>query len=300
MTTRRFANQRHGFTIVELLIVISIIGVLAAMLLPAVNSAREAARRNSCANNLRQIGQASLQYLEQFKVFPPAQMRNGTPPKKDDPKIHGYFVHILPWLEERAIRDKYTLTKAVAWNHASNAAAIKMNVATFICPSVGEVREAMSDYAVIISVERNYYQQIMGVSVGDDVEALIHDWIPRNPTLVRDGMSHTILMAECGGRPFEWRNGQLIGSTLSEGQWANPDGEIRVQGRPPINFQNGTSATNRANDFGTEIYSHHIGSAQFAFGDAAIRNIREDVDEKAFLPFITARAKDISDFSKIE
>jgi prepilin-type N-terminal cleavage/methylation domain-containing protein len=295
-----FRKKLKGFTIVELLVVIAIIGVLAAMLLPAVNSAREAGRRNSCANNLRQIGHASLQYLEQFKVFPPAQMRNGTPPKKADPIIHGYFVHILPWLEERAIRDQYTLSKTIAWNHSSNAAAIKMNVATFICPSVGEIREAVSDYAVIISVERNYYQQIMGVSVSDDVEALIHDWIPRNPTLVRDGMSHTILMAECGGRPFEWRNGQLIGSTLVEGQWANPEGEIRVQGRPPINFQNGTNPNNRANDFGTEIYSHHIGSAQFAFGDAAVRNIREDVDEKAFLPFVTARAKDISDFSKIE
>ena len=105
-----FAERRSGFTLVELLVVIAIIGILVALLLPAVQAAREAARRGQCVNNLKQHGLALLNYESTNKIFPAgrhgcAAVNNydnctSNPLKEDGAS---FFVALLPFLEEQSL-----------------------------------------------------------------------------------------------------------------------------------------------------------------------------------------------------
>lgn len=110
---RQLALRRGGFTLVELLVVIAIIGVLVALLLPAVQSAREAARRMSCTNNLRQLSLS----LHNFHDV------NGTFPKHVSPGgVTGvsWLVHVLPYIEQKALYEQFQLTQA-AYTSGQNA-----------------------------------------------------------------------------------------------------------------------------------------------------------------------------------
>jgi prepilin-type N-terminal cleavage/methylation domain-containing protein len=88
--------RRYGFTLVELLVVIAIIGVLVALLLPAVQAAREAARRSSCQNNLRQVGLAIHNFHDANQFFPPVRIAGGD-------GWASCFVLIAPYMEQQAL-----------------------------------------------------------------------------------------------------------------------------------------------------------------------------------------------------
>ena len=96
-------KSRSGFTLVELLVVIAIIGILVGLLLPAVQMAREAARRMSCSNNMKQLGLAIANYESQFKTFPPA-CHSGKWPSPLNPATtyhHTWIVMTLPFFEQQ-------------------------------------------------------------------------------------------------------------------------------------------------------------------------------------------------------
>lgn len=123
----RRANIVRGFTLVELLVVIAIIAILVALLLPAVQAAREAARRMQCVNNLRQFGIGFHNYVSANRRFPPGDLSVSS--------SSGLSVHarLLPFMEEASLHT--LVNQKLPYNDATNAAARMARVAMFICPS---------------------------------------------------------------------------------------------------------------------------------------------------------------------
>ena len=123
--------QRTGFTLVELLVVIAIIAILVALLLPAVQAAREAARRIQCTNNQKQVGLALLNYENHYEKFPPGNM--GWNKRQDQWLGHTALFQLMPFLEQGLIYDRFNLEKR--WVDAANLRLAKEQVAAYQCPS---------------------------------------------------------------------------------------------------------------------------------------------------------------------
>jgi hypothetical protein len=124
--------------LVELLVVIAIIGILVALLLPAIQAAREAARRSQCVNNLKQISLASLNYLDVHGTLPLSPSANNIGPQHDVKNVQrrSWVVSILPQIEEQALYDRMDF--AVQGNKGVNLELIKTNLPGVLCPSDSE------------------------------------------------------------------------------------------------------------------------------------------------------------------
>ena len=124
------SNRRTGFTLVELLVVIAIIGILIALLLPAVQAAREAARRGQCTNNLKQFALAAHNFHDVYKTFPRL-----TTPRSGASHWQGFSAHamLLPYIEQQAAYDQIYFQ--VEWYNNANNFMKQMKVDGFLCPS---------------------------------------------------------------------------------------------------------------------------------------------------------------------
>ena len=123
----------RGFTLVELLVVIAVIGILVALLLPAVQAAREAARRTQCQNHLRQIALAVELYHGVKRQFPPARIGTRFHPSGTDQYAVSWAFLLLPWLEEQALHDRFVADERV--DAMANAPAMRTPVSVYFCPS---------------------------------------------------------------------------------------------------------------------------------------------------------------------
>jgi len=137
---KQVLRGHRAFTLIELLVVIAIIGVLVALLLPAVQQTRESARRASCTNNLKQIGIGLHNYNDVFKNFPPGVMCGGSNPAGStlvpDMGKHGGWAwgsFILPFCEEQALADELQIGASHVWN--DNVAEGRTRVSFYLCPS---------------------------------------------------------------------------------------------------------------------------------------------------------------------
>jgi prepilin-type N-terminal cleavage/methylation domain-containing protein/prepilin-type processing-associated H-X9-DG protein len=141
----RIEWNHHGFTLIELLVVIAIIGILIALLLPAIQSAREAARRSQCSNNLKQMGIALHNFHDAYKKFPTGgegtqfKVPAGTNPYTifDEKDLHSVFTYILPFVEQKDVYDQININKTYRDTSAGpgHASAFRRELTVYTCPS---------------------------------------------------------------------------------------------------------------------------------------------------------------------
>jgi prepilin-type N-terminal cleavage/methylation domain-containing protein/prepilin-type processing-associated H-X9-DG protein len=314
-------NRTNGFTLIELLVVIAIIGILVALLLPAVQAAREAARRTQCTNNIRLLGLAAHNFVDVKKHFPSSVRPAGLTPL---PRIAGILL-VLPYLEEDTAYKQYDLSKN--WNDPVNRPIVSRVISTFICPSSPNPERldglpeaspwrpdiaAPTDYSPTIGVDKRLKDAGL---VEQDGKGLL----PKNETPrirdATDGMSHTIMYAESAGRPYVYRNGRQIGDLsthrVNAGGWCRPASDFSVDGSSydGASFP-GPCAINCTNgeDFATsgfphpyygsegtaEAYSFHSGGANFVFGDGSVKLISADIHVREFAKLVTRAGAELT------
>ncbi len=276
----------RGFTLVELLVVITIIGILIALLLPAVQATREAARRVSCLNNLTQIGLALQNYDAAYGVLPPGTIDKQGPIHNVPTGYHmGWLVQILPYLGEDPTFKHVDF--AVGVYDKKNAPVRAINLATLVCPSYGPHRNQPGSQPgnTFAGVNSGYAPGTWSISdyagCQNDVEAPID--ANNNGVLflnshisqkdVTDGTTHTIYVGEKMGDEHDlgWMSGTR--ATLR-----NAGTKIDQEENAPRQVPAGATAQ-AANDLYVGGFnSAHSNGANFLFGDGAVRFIPASID----------------------
>ncbi len=302
----------RAFTLVELLVVIAIIGMLVAMLLPAVQAARESARRSDCVNRLKQLALAFHNYENAKKEFPLSYMN-------PDQAKNNWAPFVLPFLEEQNLITGYDLM--TDWWREPNRSIVAIRLPIVTCPSTPQPDRmqdkpetnppnktgACGDYFTPAGVHLDINLALTNAQFlpSADLRGAIHwydDTNKRNRAAdITDGLSNTIMLAECGGREDVYRGRErfpvvytgAVPIRARGGAWATTDNPYAIGQRLPWKAAfgpiPGPVAINNSNEWGHCFYSFHSGGANFTFADASVRFLAEEMDLYA-LALLTTRA----------
>ena len=291
---------RPAFTLVELLVVIAIIGVLVALLLPAVQAAREAARRASCQNNIRQVGIALHNYHDQLGVFPPARIAQ---PAKS------WVTLILPFYEQQNVHAIYRFD--LPWSDVQNQPAVTTPIKVLICPSAPggsgridqvtpSVRAAVSDYAAATAMVAVAYSA-NGLPRPPDRRGIINGTRGTRRAEVTDGLSNTIMVIEDAGRPEYWirgprrgpdtslvgcGNANVAGGRVTGSAWADPASDLPVHSFATSGLVcPGPCGLNCTNN--TEPFGFHTSGLNAMYGDGSVRFVQDSLGIRELGPQVT-------------
>lgn len=289
-------RNRRGFTLVELLVVIAIIGILVALLLPAVQAAREAARRLQCTSRLKQIGLAIHNYHSTFKLFPisicyqtpglgpnPSPQRNGK----------GWIVSILPQLEQESLFSQFVFTgdfsAGSGMRDPANCELLKVNLTALKCPSDPDSLELITTQWQLngIEVAITNYKGVMGDCMMWSVSTFggtpycnwatipcnglfwrnSYQW-PRSFHHVLDGTSNTMMVGEDLPR-YNWHTAWCY----SNGDTGSTYAPLNYMPEPP---DPATWWEMRG------FRSYHPGGANFCFADGSVHFVSESIDRDTY------------------
>ena len=308
---RACSPQRpRAFTLVELLVVIAIIGILVALLLPAVNAAREAARRIDCANRMKQLGLAALNYESAFQRFPTGYLGQDDGEEIDldqDTQWVGLLAYILPYCELHEVHERIDTdldvdrVAAPFWQNDGTWEVAHWSMNAFQCPSatpgpasegnlvmwatmIGKVeptriRIDLQGMFLPTSESRlaptNYlgcmgYAGIIGHPAVDRLTGIFTTRSKTSTQKVRDGLSNTLLFGEAVG-------------TVSKGEGLQHQFTWIGTGTLPVMF--GLDPSTSADEEGvydahwTQFSSYHNNVVQFCFADGTVHPLLKDIDE---------------------
>lgn len=297
-------RTRPGFTLVELLVVIAIIGILVGLLLPAVQAAREAARRMQCANNIRQMGIACHTYESAMRALPKggAGAVSLTNFSIRNRWRLSWGAALLPHIEQGPLFHR--LDQAQPFIHANNEPAGGTLVTTYLCPSAPKTEmlrsngDALNSPAVYARTDyagnygerglrcfpnsncQNHYGDPSGggrgtLLIGNDPEVRMRD--------ITDGTSQTVLLGEAP----EGLHSIWIGHKNVFDQSAPVSARIEASSvwqpcLPPFKSRRGDFC-----DFGQEFHSYHTGGANFLLADGSAHFLATTVDVKVYAALLS-------------
>lgn len=295
-------HTRKGFTLIELLVVIAIIAILIALLLPAVQQAREAARRSQCVNNLKQLGLALHNYHDTHGVLPPGWIgvdaATRQPHAEDGVSGFSWGTMILPMLDQTPLYNRINFSDScMSTAGNNNQALLRTILPAFRCPSdsgpqtwqifdeaTGATPLATLANANYVGAFGNSVQGYTDYSWEDDIEDNGPDhqirgngmfWHNSNVRFrdVSDGLSNTVLVGE-------HKTDLLPDPAEPDEQWFSTWGAVIPEGAEAIARVLGLAdhTPNHPSTHLDDFSSPHVGGAHFLFGDGRVRFLTENVD----------------------
>ena len=292
--------NRKAFTLVELLVVIAIIGILVGLLLPAVQAAREAARRMQCTNNLKQLGLAIHKSESAHKKFP----NNNPNVLRGDGKryIQGpWTIAILPFIEQSPLYDRWN--QNLGFGEATNRALLESPIPSYHCPSNPVPAIASfaplnatwtADLAAIGAVRYNAtavdYHPPLSVNeppmlaTSRRVPAALPQISSFGFKSITDGTSNTLLFGEVAGYPRRFNKRTDVGDNAPVfghlGAWCRM---LTIKSDATgATLYGGNCLVNCTNYAGTNLYSFHSGGANHARFDGSVGLVSENISLDAF------------------